>query len=244
MKSIHVARFLAVTGFAIFLAAGLHAEDSASGILAKVDSYREFAKGGFSFDFTLVDEKGAASVMRVYLNGEGRDSSLGRYREPKKYARRVVLTVGNAFYVCDRGMASPIRITPREMLFGQASAGDITRIVYSGLYTVESSGRKGDELALRLRAIPDKGATYELVDLRVKPESGKPIAAVCRGTSGSAIKEISYDRYAVVGGKELLSEFTITDSVSGKSSKVSLGNFDRETLAPSDFTVEAMKYAK
>ena len=244
MKSMYVARFLAVTAFALFLAAGLYAEDSPSSILAKVDSWREYAKGGFSFDFTLVDEKGSASVMRVYLNGEGRDSSLGRYREPKKYARRVVLTVGNAFYVCDRGMASPIRITPREMLFGQASAGDITRIVYSGLYSVESSERKGDELALRLRAIPDKGATYELVDLRVKAENARPVAAVCRGPSGSAIKEISYDRFAMVGGKELLSEFTITDSVSGKSSRVSLGDFARETLSPSNFTVEAMKYAK
>ncbi len=244
MKSIHVARFLAVTALSVFFSAGIQAEESASAILAKVDSYREFAKGGFSFDFTLVDEKGSTSVMRVFLDGEGRASSLGRYREPKKYARRVVLTVGNAFYVCDRGMASPIRITPREMLFGQASAGDITRIVYSGLYSVESSERTGDELALRLRAIPEKGATYELVDLRVKAESGKPVRAVCRGPSGSAIKEISYDRFDMFGEKVLLAGFTITDSVSRKSSKVTLGGFDRETLPSSSFTVEAMKYAK
>lgn len=243
MKAIHVARVLALTAFVLLLVAGLRAEDAASAVLAKVDSYREFAKGGFSFDFALVDEKGASSVMRVFLDGTGRDSSLARYLEPKKYARRVVLTVGNAFYVCDRGMASPVRITPREMLFGQASAGDITRIVFSGLYSVESSERAGDEIALRLRAIPDKGATYEIVDLRVRAESCKPVAAVCRGPSGSAIKEITYDRFDPVGGKELLSEFTITDSVSGKSSKVTLGNFDRESLSPSSFTVEAMKYA-
>jgi hypothetical protein len=231
---------------AIVVAGSLHAQSLPDGkeILTKVDAYREYASSGFAFDFTLTEAGGARSVMRVSLAEDNRNISLAKYTEPKKYARRVVLTVKNAFFIYDRGMAAPVRITPREMMFGQASAGDITRITFSGMYSVESAERRDGEIALSLKAIPDKGATYDLIDLRVNGSTYKPILAECKGASGTAIKTIAYDAFEMVQGKELLTAFRITDCATGKTSEVRLGNFGPVTLPPSSFTVEAMKYAQ
>ena len=231
---------------AIVAAGALHAQALPDGkeILAKVDAYREYAKSGFAFDFTLTEANGSRSVMRVSLDGDNREISLAKYLEPKKYARRVVLTVKNAFFIYDRGMAAPVRITPREMMFGQASAGDITRITFGGMYSVESAERKDGAIELCLKAIPDKGATYDLIDLRVDGATFKPTLAECKGSSGTAIKTIAYDSYEAVQGKELLTAFRITDCATGKTSEVRLGNFSTATLPHASFTVEAMKYAQ
>lgn len=213
-------------------------------VLKKVDEYREYSKTGFSFNFSITESDGTASRMRVYLENSRRDISLVRYLEPKKYRRRVVLTIGNSFYVYDHGMASPVRITPREMLFGQASAGDITRIAFSGMYSIEQITEHSGVYDLILKAIPDKGVTYDRIDLRVSATTSKPLKAECRGTSGTLLKEITYNGFSVIEGKELLSGFTIVDSTNGDSSTVVLDGFSAETYPSSNFTVEAMKYVR
>jgi len=224
----------------------LHAQSGPDGasILGKADAYREYAASGFSFDFGVNESDGSSSLMRVSLAEGNRDTSLVRYVEPKKYRRRVVLTVKNAFFVYDQGMRSPIRITPREMLFGQASAGDITRIAFSGMYSIEGMETKDGRHTLHLKAIADKGATYDLIRLTVTASDCKPVRADCMGSGGSLIKTIEYDGFGVVNGKELLTSFTITDSASGDSCKVALGNFSAETYPASSFTVEAIKHVR
>lgn len=215
-------------------------EDS---VLAKADSYREYSPGGFSFDFS-VTEQSSKSVMRVFLDAQSRDTSLVIYKEPKKYRRRVVLTIKNAFYVHDSGMSSAIRITPREMLFGQASAGDIIRIAYSGMYSIESSEESDGVLVLHLKAEKDRGATYDYVDLSVEPETCRPVEAVCKGSGGVPIKVIAYTDFAHIGGKELVTGLMITDSKSNKTSSVVLSGFSTETYPSSSFSVEEMKYVR
>lgn len=225
---------------------GLAAQTGLDGatILRKADAYREFSKSGFSFDFRVTESNGERSLMRVFLDSAGRDTSLVKYLEPRKYRRRVVLTVKNSFFVYDQGMMSPIRITPREMLFGQASAGDITRIAFSGMYSIESIAEGEGAYELRLKAMPDKGATYDLIDLTVASADCKPVRALCRASSGTLMKTITYDGFTAIGGRELLSSFTITDSANGDSCKVVLGNFSDATYPSSSFTVAAIKYVR
>lgn len=227
-------------------AQGLFAESELDGkmILQKVDAYREYSTSGFSFDFGVTEQSGSKSLMRVSLETGNRDTSLVKYLEPKKYRRRVVLTIKNSFYVFDQGMMSPIRITPREMLFGQASAGDITRIAFSGMYSIESVAKNEGKYELRLKAIPDKGATYDLIDLTVNAADCKPVQANCKGSSGTLMKTIAYEGFRTIEGKELLSGFTITDFSTGDSCKVVLDNFSNETYPSSSFTVEAIKHVR
>jgi hypothetical protein len=211
-------------------------------ILARVDAYREFSKTAFSFDFTITEENGSRSVMRVYLDTNNRNNnSIAKYLEPRRYSRRVVLTLGNSFYIYDQGMLAPVRITPREMLFGQAAAGDITRISFSFSYSVEQAVLNGEQILLHLKALPDRDATYDLIDLAVSAADYRPLRAECKGASGLVIKIIEYTGFERIGGRELLTAFTITDSATENMSVIGLGNFRADTLPPSSFSVEALK---
>jgi hypothetical protein len=211
-------------------------------LLARVDAYREFSTTGFSFDFTVTGEKGDRSVMRVYLDSANRNNnSIAKYLEPRRYNRRAALALGNSFYIYDQGMMAPVRITPREMLFGQAAAGDITRISFSFSYTVELAERKGEQLLLHLKALPDRGATYDLVDLAVSFADYRPLRAECKGASGTVMKVIEYTGFERINGRELLTAFVITDSATKNVSVIGLGNFRSDTLLSSSFSVEALK---
>lgn len=141
-------------------------------------------------------------------------------------------------------MMSPIRITPREMLFGQASAGDITRIAFAGMYSIEKVKKTDGEYHLELKAIPNVGATYDLIDLLVNAADGKPIQADCKGSSGTLMKTIVYDGFSSINGKMLLTGFTLKDSKTGDSCTVILDNFSKETYPESSFTVEAIKHVR
>lgn len=237
---------LAAVYISLFCALGLTAQTKPDGkeILRKVDAYREYSTSGFSFDFGVTEKSGSKSLMRVSLDSENKETSLVKYLEPKKYRRRVVLTIKNSFFVYDQGMFSPIRITPREMLFGQASAGDITRIAFSGMYSIEQVEKNEETWELSLKALPNMGATYDLIDLRVKRSDYKPIEAKCRGSSGILMKTITYDAFKIIDGKELLTEFTITEGQNSDSCKVVLDNFSSETYPSSRFTVEALPHVR
>jgi hypothetical protein len=226
------------------LSAGNAQESGLTGaaLLARVDAYREFSETGFSFDFTVTGEKGSRSVMRVYLDSANRsNTSIAKYLEPRRYNRRAVLALGNSFYIYDQGMLAPVRITPREMLFGQAAAGDITRISFSFSYAVEQAAREGEQILVHLKALPDRGATYELVDLAVSAADYRPLRAECKGASGTVMKLIEYTGFERINGRELLTAFTITDSATKNRSVIGLGNFRSDTLPPSSFSVEALK---
>lgn len=219
-------------------------EFDGNAILKKVDSFREFSKSGFSFDFGVTESNASKSLMRVSLSNENKGTSIVRYMEPKKYRRRIVLTIENSFFIYDQGMMAPIRITPREMLFGQASAGDITRIAFAGMYSIETVKKTDAVYHLELKALPNAGATYDLIDLSVNAIDGKPIQADCKGSSGRLMKTISYDGFSIINGKVLLTGFTIHDSTSKDSCTVVLDNFSNDTYPESSFSVEAIKHVR
>jgi hypothetical protein len=220
-------------------------ESPASAILEKTDAFRSFKSGGFSFDFTVREEGSAQdSVMRIYIKAGASDTALCRYREPASSRGRSVLVIGHTFWLFDQGMATPLRVTPRQMLSGQASAGDVTRITFSDMYSVENSEKLPGRMLLHLKAVPGRGATYDKVDLLVEERDGRPVSAACRGASGSLMKTIDYLAFDDTGGRELLASFRIKDEASGKFSMITLSNYGAETLADSKFQVQALKYLR
>jgi outer membrane lipoprotein-sorting protein len=236
----------AVIALAACLAAPAHgtaqAQDEDARALAAVDSYRAFDEAGFSYDFASSGEEGE-SLMRVAVRTRGEEAALVRYLEPAKQRGRLVLVRGNSFWLLDKDMKQPIRISPRQLLFGQASAGDISRISFRTMYSVQGRERSGGGIVLRLAAKSGAGATYERVDLRT--DSGfRPVEAACMGRSGVLIKTIRYEKYERIGGRELLTEFTIVDAVSGKKESVRLSNFDSATPPDSAFAVQALRFQK
>jgi hypothetical protein len=226
--------------------ARLGAEDAGAATLAAVDSFRSFGGSGYSYDFATVEDTGEASLMRVsVLLGDpakgGMEAALVKYLDPVKQRGRAVLVRGNAFWLFESGMKTAIRISPRQLLFGQASAGDVSRISFRTMYALQSSEASEGGYRLRLKAKPGAGATYELVELRTGADY-RPASAACMGANGLLMKTILYEGYERIGGRELLTSFSIRNEIDGKTTKVSLGNFDSSVPPESAYSVQALKY--
>jgi hypothetical protein len=226
----------------------LLAEAAGPDILAKVDAFRSFGGSGYSYDFATVEDGGEASLMRVAVRlgspgTKGVEAALVKYLEPVKSRGRAVLVRGNAFWLYEPGMKTAIRISPRQLLFGQASAGDVSRISFSSMYALKSSEAIDGGYRLRLEARPGSGATYELVELRTAADF-RPASAACMGANGLLMKTILYEGYEEIRGRQLLTAFTIRNEIDGKTTKVSLGKFDASIPAESSFAVQALKYLR
>ncbi len=234
----------AVAALTICLAApiGARAESADAALLAEVDSYRSFDERGFSFDFATDGSEGS-SLMRVSVQATKGENALVRYLAPAKDKGKLVLVRGESFWILDLGMKKPLRISPRQLLFGQASAGDITRISYGTMYDIKGRTSAQGGFILNLAAKKGAGATYDLVDLRID-SSGRPIDAACKGRSGALIKTITYEKFENIEGKELLTAFSILDAVSGEIERVRISNFDRSLPPDSAFTVPGLRFQK
>jgi hypothetical protein len=208
--------------------------------LERIDSFRSFDGSGFSFDFATEGSEGSG-LMRVSVRTKGEEAALVRCLEPAKRRGRLVLVRGDAFWILDAGMKKPLRISPRQLLLGQASAGDITRISYARMYEVVGESEAPGGLAFELAARKDAEATYDRVSLRVD-SSLRPIEAACKGRSGALIKTIRYETYETIGGKELLTGFSIVDAASGEIERVRLSNFDRSVPPDSAFSVQGLRF--
>lgn len=235
--------------FACLLAPSLLAAQNASialpdeAALEKIDSFRAYDETGFSYDFRTIGEDGQSSLMRVSIRLKGDDAALVRYIEPAKQRGQAVLVRGNAFWLYEPGMKNALRISPRQILFGQASAGDISRIGFSSMYAIMERGESDGIRSFKLKAKPGANATYELIDLFTDAEF-RPVKALCKGKSGTLMKTISYEKYERIEGKELLTEYTLVDEINKKSELMRLSNFDRAVPPVSDFSVQALRFLK
>lgn len=201
--------------------------------LLKVDSYRMVEPSGFSFDFHLEEEsktKKSEYTMRVYVKDNSSNYAICKYLKPDKMKGRVILVDRKNFWYLDRGMKTPIRINSRQMLFGQASAGDITRIIFSDYYSLTSTTNEGEQLRLELKSIPKKGAVYSSIVLYVESGTYKPVFAECYAKSGKLLKNIEYTGFGIYKGNEVLTEMIISDADGRSVSRVSLLNFSSDKL--------------
>jgi outer membrane lipoprotein-sorting protein len=231
---------------AILLSMVLPAQDSSAegdAALRKADAFRAYNDSGFSYDFSATGEDGQTSLMRVSVRLSGEEAALVRYREPAKRRGQAVLVRGKAFWLYEPGMKSSLRISPRQILFGQASAGDVSRISFRSMYDLIGRADSEGMSVFSLRAKPGAGATYDLVDLFTAADS-RPVKALCKGRSGTLMKTIRYDTYELIDGKVLLTEFVLTDEINKKSERMRLSNFSGSIPADADFTVQALRFAE
>jgi len=214
-------------------------------VLEKVDSYRNFSDNGFSFDFVVSEVQGndtLKSTMRVYVKGTLK--ALCKYIKPEGMKGKFVLMDRDSFWFFQLGMNAPTRISPRQMLMGQASSGDITRIIFSRIYSIESFSKTGRQYVLKLRAIPGRGATYEKMVLYVKKSNYQPVLARCYSRTGILLKTIYYTKFDIVQGRKLLTGFNIVNEMNHETSRIKLENFSTKTLPSRQFNKDTMRFLR
>jgi outer membrane lipoprotein-sorting protein len=209
-------------------------------LLDDIDALRVYSTDGFAFDMSVTDDEGALSVMRIYVNKY--DESICAYKNDAK--GRYILLKDKSFWFYDKGMNSPIRISERQLLVGQASSGDITRIVFSELYDISGSSDEEEIYTLDLQAKKNAGATYDKIKLYINKKDIKPVKAECSSKTGIVLKTIYYNDFKKIDGKELLVGFKIVNELTKESSNVELADFKAEKLPANHFNKNYMRFLR
>ena len=218
------------------------AQDSAwTEKLKLVDRYRLFAEGGFSFEYVMDDSSDGRSAMHIWLKSGDSSTVLCSYTSPARLLGRRILVQDGKYWLLDRNMRDPIRISARQILFGEASAGEITRLTFSGSYRVAAASTEGAETKLKLEAVPGSEVSYPAIDLVIKADDFRPLRADLYAATGTLMRSIKYERYESVEGRELLVEFRILNPMNSQESVISLGKFSPETVGSRYFSREGMK---
>ncbi|HOK00219.1 MAG TPA: outer membrane lipoprotein-sorting protein [Termitinemataceae bacterium] len=208
--------------------------------LAMADRYRLFSERGFSFVYRFSDES-ETTVMQVYLKNTDPSIVLGVYTAPEKLAGRKILVEGSSFWLLDKRMKDPIRISSRQMLAGQASAGDLTRLTFSENYTVIEGTRQGSQVVLELRPRTDRDIQYARIRLTLNAEDARPVQGEFFGETGVLMKRVYYEGYQQIQGKTMVVRLRIVNELNKTESRIELSSFEQKTLDSRFFSREGMK---
>jgi len=118
-----------------------------------------------------------------------------------------MLMDGNIVYLLFPKTTNPIRLSPLQVLMGQASNGDVVRTGFSQDYDVSSlteTDRNGVRCYLFSLAVKEgrRDASYRKVTLWVEKDSLRPAYAEF-STGDKLLKQATYSDYRTALGKDL-----------------------------------------
>ena len=188
---------------------GVHAE-SPEELLARVDQQRSIPDLSFVMQMTSFDgdKQVDSNTLWGFIKGIGSENkSLIAFAEPASVRGRRMLMDGNIVYLLFPKTTNPIRLSPLQVLLGQASNGDVVRTGFSQDYDVTSlteTDRNGVHCYLFSLAVKEsrKDVSYRKVTLWVEKESLRPLYAEF-STGDKLLKQATYADYRPALGKDL-----------------------------------------
>jgi outer membrane lipoprotein-sorting protein len=188
-------------------------------LLAQVDAQRRIPDLSFvmqmiSFDG---DRQVESNTLWGFVKGVGSQSrSLVAFADPASVKGRRMLMDGNIVYLLFPRTSNPIRLSPLQVLLGQASNGDVVRTSFSDDYDVSSlseADRSGVSCYVFTLALkPSRAdASYRKVTLWVEKQSLRPMYAEF-STGDKLLKKATYSDFRSALGKVLPFSVDILDA--------------------------------
>ncbi len=198
--------------------AGLYAE-SPEELLARVDARRYVPDLSFVMQMTSFDGDAQvdANTLWGFIKGAGaQNRSLLAFAAPASVKGRKALMDGNIVYLLFPKTTNPIRLSPLQVLMGQASNGDVVRTGFSQDYDVSSlteTDRDGVPCYLFTLVVKQsrKDASYNKVTLWVQKESLRPIYAEFYA-GDKPFKQAMYGDYRSALGKDIPFSIDVRDA--------------------------------
>lgn len=212
-------RFVLFIAFVSLLGASAGAfADSPEELLAQVDAKRYIPNLSFIMQMTSYDgdKQVDSNTLWGFIKGTGtQNRSLISFADPASVKGRKMLMDGNIVYLLFPRTTNPIRLSPLQVLLGQASNGDVVRTGFAQDYDVTSlaeADRGGVACYLFTLAVKEssKDASYRKVLLWVEKESLRPVYAEF-STGDKLLKQATYSDYRTVMGKDLAFSVDIHD---------------------------------
>ena len=205
--------------FLFFLAAAAAHAATPEELLAQVDAQRTVPNLSFVMTITSMDGEKALDYNTLwgYVQGVGSaNRSLLSFVDPASVKGRKMLMDGNIVYLLFPRTTNPIRLSPLQVLTGQASNGDVVRTAFAADYDVASltdATRDGvDCWQFSLALKPSrKDSYYARVGLWVEKATLHPVYA--EFFSGDRmLKKAVYRDFRAAMGKQIPFLVDITDA--------------------------------
>jgi outer membrane lipoprotein-sorting protein len=157
---------------------------------------------------------------------KGRDLSLVWFVGPPE-DRKAIVTKGDDIWLLLPKTQNAIKVPKSHRVAGGFSVSDASRVRFSEDYDALLERRDGELDVYRLMAKAGLKLQFPIIRLWIDPKEGLFRKTEFLLSSGRKAKEISFDAFALFGGKQAISRMTIVD-----------------VLKPGKTTVEYLKYEK
>lgn len=202
------------------LTASLSFAGGATELLKEWDNNR--AIENFAFRMEMSSFKGDklldSYVISGFLQGEGLKSKTLLYFETPAVVRdRRMLMDGNVIWIQFPRTQNAVRLTPMQVLLGEAANGDVARTSFARDYDAKDAGSDTKDgkacrvLALTVKA-ESKGATYGSIKLWGEEATKRPVYAEFYTDSGKLMKIAKYADYQDWNGRSLPMSVDIADA--------------------------------
>ncbi len=192
----------------------LSAQNTAAEILHAADQYRN---GWPSFvvhtRITNFKNNKQDDVDDFEVMIKGEDKTLVRFLNPDQKGQYLLMR-GDNMWIYLPNTRRPIRVTPLQRLMGDASNGDVARTNFTRDYEARLIGEDtvdGRSCYLLELTATTPAATYQRVEYWVTRAEARPVKAELYLASGKHYKSVTYDRYATIDGRYVLTKMTLYD---------------------------------
>jgi outer membrane lipoprotein-sorting protein len=212
-------RKILIFAFIVAAAAGAAAQ-TPDEMLAKVDAQRNIPDMSFVMQMTSFDgdtQKDSNTLWGFVKTGAGQNKSLIAFAEPASVKGRKMLMDGSVVYLLFPKTKNPIRLSPLQILMGEASNGDVARTGFSQDYDVatlkeaERDGVASYQFTLTVKEAR-KDSSYKKVVLWVEKASLRLQYAEFFASGDKLLKKTFYKEYGQAEGKDVPMVLDIYDA--------------------------------
>lgn len=195
------------------------AEPSASAIVARVDALRTPSEPNLKIGMVLQSRRGGTDAGASTYTNLIRDGAgvLVQATDGEQRGQKYLVTP-NGYWLYAPRTKRALRLTPLQLLRGQASIGDVSRLSYADDYTAAFAPTPRQTIggtdcwALTLRAKSPQ-STYASILLHVDRATGAPVRAQLNAQSGRLLKTATFGPVANVSGYRIVQSTTYADGV-------------------------------
>lgn len=225
-------RIIALTIPLIVLAARFLSAQSPAEILAQSDALRTINDMSFEVGLSSYEGSQLTDTVRLWGSlkiGQDKNRVLMYFVEPASDRGRKLLVDGDTVYLLFVRTTNPIRLSPLQVLTGQASDGDVVR-TFAKDYGVEwmTDGTQDGKPAYHFSLVAKESVrdtSYKRVQLWVEKSTLRLLYAEFYAASGVLLKKASYRDYRKAMGKDV--PFSVEVFAGDDATKRTLMSFDK-----------------
>jgi len=218
----------------------LAANPSAEEILQKADEVRNPSESYFlRMEVVSSDTPDDPSEFEVSLQGNAK--TLVKTVKPVRDRGRKMLMQEQNMWLFVPNLKRSVRVGLSQRLVGQIANGDISRMRWSGDYSVQMENQTADEWVLGLKATK-QGLTYDRLRIWVQKNTFHPLRAEFLTASGKVLKKAQYLDYRQLCGRVRPSRMVIADAIKqSDQSTLKVLQMEVKTFPSSIFYPENLK---